>query len=265
MEILSSSDHSKLSELFFERFLRALEKLFSQKEIFIGLSGGSSLDIFYVYIQNHFREIPEEIRMKIRFAFLDERIVSVDHPDSNEWQLRKKLLAELVEEGSIGETQIIGISSFLVPVIPATRSPKYYEGWKAGIQKPETLDSVINTEWQTPGEFLRETYSFLVPRIDIALFGVWPDGHIASLFPYHPLLSSPEKWYLEITDSPKPPAHRITVSPTMIHEISYTFIAFMRGKEEAFANFRDSEKSIQECPAKMLISDRTVVMSDIDE
>ncbi len=50
----------------------------------------------------------------------------------------------------------------------------------------------------------------------------------------------------------------------MIHEISYTFIAFMRGKEQAFADFRDSEKSLQDCPAKMVISDRTVVMSDID-
>lgn len=84
MEILSSSDHSKLIRHFFERFLSALEKLSSQKEIFVGLSGGSSLDIFYAYIQNHFREIPEEIRTKIRFAFLDERIVSVGHPDSNE-------------------------------------------------------------------------------------------------------------------------------------------------------------------------------------
>lgn len=84
MEILSSSDHSKLTQLFFERFLRVLEKLSLQEEIFVGLSGGSSLDIFYAYIQNHFREIPEEIRTKIRFAFLDERIVSVGHPDSNE-------------------------------------------------------------------------------------------------------------------------------------------------------------------------------------
>ena len=84
MEILSSSDHSKLTRLFFERFLSVLEKLSSQEEIFVGLSGGSSLDIFYACIQSHFREIPEEIRTKIRFAFLDERVVSVDHPDSNE-------------------------------------------------------------------------------------------------------------------------------------------------------------------------------------
>ena len=49
----------------------------------------------------------------------------------------------------------------------------------------------------------------------------------------------------------------------MIREISYPFIAFMRGKEGAFADFRDNEKSVQDCPAKMVISDRTVVMSDI--
>lgn len=75
MEILSSSDHSKLTRLFFSRFLRALEKLSSQEEIFVGLSGGSSLDIFYAYIQTHFKDIPEAIWTKIRFAFLDERVV----------------------------------------------------------------------------------------------------------------------------------------------------------------------------------------------
>lgn len=244
MEILSSSDHRKLSELFFERFLRALEKLSSQEDIFVGLSGGSSLDIFYAYIQSHFRNIPESIRTKIRFAFLDERIVSVDHPDSNEWQLRKKFLGTLVEEGSIGEGQIIS----MFPSCWDTKRPGI---WNSG--------SFLPSGWQE----LTESYSSIVPRIDIALFGVWPDGHIASLFLHHPLLTSVERWYLEITDSPKPPAHRITVSPMMIREISYPFIAFMRGKEGAFADFRDNEKSVQDCPAKMVISDRTVVMSDI--
>lgn len=89
-------------------------------------------------------------------------MVPVDHPDSNEGQLKKKFLTKLVEEGSITEKQIIGISSLChferirhggeveksFPVIPATRSPKQRscEGRKAGIQNLGTLDSVIHTQ-----------------------------------------------------------------------------------------------------------------------
>jgi 6-phosphogluconolactonase len=109
-------------------------------------------------------------------------------------------------------------------------------------------------------------YSHLVPRIDIALVGVGPDGHIASLFPHHPLLDSVESGYLEIIDSPKPPAHRITVSPEMLTSAPYAFVAFMQGKEEAYTHFLDPTLSVTDCPVKMLTScDHLVVMSDIDE
>jgi 6-phosphogluconolactonase len=256
MQTLQSTSHDELRKRFWSSFREILELLVSKEDIYIGLSGGSSLDIFYSHIREHFAEIPETIRKKVRFVFLDERVVPVEHPDSNEWQLRAKFLDEIVEEWLIEDWQIIGISSFLVPVIPA----------KAGIQNSKTLDSVINTEWQILGEFVRDTYSQLVLHIDIALFWVGPDGHIASLFPHHPLLSSLANTYLEITDSPKPPAHRITVSPEMIRDIPYIFVAIMRGKEEVFHRLLDSRVSMEDCPVNMLQHCKElVVMSDIDE
>jgi 6-phosphogluconolactonase len=157
---------------------------------------------------------------------LDERVVSVDHVDSNEGQLRAKFLDKLIEEGNIRESQFISIDM-----------------------------SRTN---------ISESYSQIVPRIDIALFGVGPDGHIASLFPHHPLLDSLETGYLEIIDAPKPPAHRITVSPDMIRGISHVFVVFMRGKEEVYARFFDESISIRDCPVRLLYQSMSlVVMSDI--
>jgi 6-phosphogluconolactonase len=56
---------------------------------------------------------------------------------------------------------------------------------------------------------------------------VGEDGHIASLFPHHELLSNETKGFLEIFDSPKLPPHRITVSKNMIFDIKVSFVFFI--------------------------------------
>lgn len=50
------------------------------------------------------------------------------------------------------------------------------------------------------------------PRLDVALLGVGPDGHIASLFPGHAALEVDDALVIAVEDAPKPPPRRLTMT-----------------------------------------------------
>jgi 6-phosphogluconolactonase len=53
--------------------------------------------------------------------------------------------------------------------------------------------------------------------LDVVLLGMGPDGHIASLFPGHPALRA-EGIVLAVSDSPKPPPERLTLSLPVLQD-----------------------------------------------
>jgi len=62
-----------------------------------------------------------------------------------------------------------------------------------------------------------------IGRLDVALLGVGPDGHIASLFPGHPALEA-HGVAVAVPDSPKPPPERISLTLPVLEDLDHAVL-----------------------------------------
>jgi 6-phosphogluconolactonase len=87
-------------------------------------------------------------------------------------------------------------------------------------------------------------------EFDILMLGVGPDGHIASLFPGYPQLDVDDQIALPVTDSPKPPPERITLTyPALNRSRAVWFLVSGEGKSEAVARALAEGTDLHDTPA----------------
>ena len=82
------------------------------------------------------------------------------------------------------------------------------------------------------------------PRLDVALLGVGPDGHVASLFPGHRLLDETARPVAALQDAPKPPPRRLTLTlPVLAAARLVVVAAFGASKAEVVRAALDEAQS----------------------
>jgi 6-phosphogluconolactonase len=156
--------------------------------------------------------------------YADERVVPLDHEDSNH-----KLCSDvLFSKVPISDSQIHVIDT----------------------QYLDDLEELSDAyEKELINEFAQKD-SARFPVFDLILLGMGPDGHTASLFPGHELLSEEDRWIAYLDDSPKPPSKRITFTyPVINHAVRVAFVAAGDGKA-------DTLHSVIDKPEKGLPSSR---------
>lgn len=137
---------------------------------------------------------------KIEFFFGDERNVPVSHPDSNEGQAREAFLDR------------VGV--------PAAR----IHGWQLD---GGSMDDAISAYAQT--------LSAIAPRgFDLHLLGMGGEGHINSLFPHTDAVREDAALTLAVTNSPKPPAQRATLTLPAVRQSQRVWL-LVSGAEKAEA------------------------------
>jgi len=140
--------------------------------------------------------------------YVDERNVAHDSPDSNHGAAKKAFLTE----AGIPDSQVHAI----LEGADATTAARAYEG------------KMMNL----PANVLPKDGSGF-PVLDMILLGVGPDGHVASLFPNKAATAATDGWVLPVTNSPKPPSERITMTMPVINAAKEVLVvACGKGKAE---------------------------------
>ena len=96
---------------------------------------------------------------------------------------------------------------------------------------PQAKVQRVRTELP-PAEAAVEYSRHLPEKFDLIQLGMGEDGHVASLFPGHPLLQETKLRVAALTDSPKAPAERITFTlPTITSAMNVWFLVLGEKKK----------------------------------
>lgn len=102
------------------------------------------------------------------------------------------------------------------------------------------------------------------PRFDILLLGVGPDGHVASLFPHHPVMLADGAGVVAVFGSPKPPPTRLSFTMPLIRTAEQVWlVAAGAEKAEALARALAPDADPGAVPAARAVGrQRTLVLLD---
>lgn len=157
---------------------------------------------------------------KWEIFFADERAVPLDHADSNYALLKTELLDKIPEEAK--------------PAVHPIDVTHLDDVQELADQYEKTL----------VGSFASRD-SVRLPIFDLLLLGCGPDGHTCSLFPGHELLREADAWVAPISDSPKPPPRRITLTlPVVTHAVRVAFVATGGGKKDIMKQIFDASEGL---------------------
>jgi 6-phosphogluconolactonase len=101
-----------------------------------------------------------------------------------------------------------------------------------------------------------------VPVLDVILLGIGPDGHVASLFPGAATLDAGDRAVcLGVSDSPKPPPERITLSLAVLRA-ARECVLIATGASKADALAAALGEPSRHVPASLLRRERLTVIAD---
>ncbi|HYV43767.1 MAG TPA: 6-phosphogluconolactonase [Myxococcaceae bacterium] len=95
-------------------------------------------------------------------------------------------------------------------------------------------------------------YARLLPeKIHLALLGIGEDGHFASVFPGSPLVGEGVRPCVAVHDSPKPPPHRLTLTPAALRGTRGLMAVVGKGKAAAVRRALQGDEPAAAVPSRL--------------
>jgi 6-phosphogluconolactonase len=198
------------------------EAVHARGQFYIALSGGNTPADLYRQLGSPpaVERIPWS---QVQIFFGDERCVAADHPDSNFGMVRRTLLST----APIPSDQVHRMAGELPPRVAAAM---YEDELRTGFRI-------------APGA---------LPRFDLILLGMGPDGHTASLFPFTEALKETQRLAVA-NHAPQLNTDRLTLTlPVLNNARSVTFLVAGEDKADALASTLEGRPEPDRYPAQSI-------------
>lgn len=209
-EVIHLTDETAVCEAAAQMvLLRTLKLLNTQSRVDLAVTGGS--DGIEMLRRIGLSPLIDSIDWsRVHFWWGDERFVPANDPDRNALQAHHALLDELVSRHGLPQANIHEMPADLRTTIQ-----------RDAASDEENQRAVDRAAKEYQGELLSQLPHRTadgLPSFDVAWFGVGPDAHFASLMPGLPgiHISDPARLVCGVTDSPKLPPLRVSLTVPMI-------------------------------------------------
>jgi 6-phosphogluconolactonase len=228
-EVLVAADARALAALAAQRLAGAVEQAAERRrkgsDVLLALAGAKTPRACYELLARD----PRVPWSRLRVFPGDERAVRPGDPDANVRLLRETL------------------------VVPGALAPERLFAPFAERAAQDESGQVDAAERELA---LARFEALLAAGIDVVLLGLGDDGHTASLFPGSPLLAPPyppTPRCALVERAPKPPPHRITLTPAAMLAAGRVFMLVSGSeKAEAVAAALEQDGPVADCPARLV-------------
>lgn len=170
---------------------------------------------------------------KWHIFWVDERVVPKTHVDSN---------YKLAYDGFISKVPIPPRNvNTIDDALPADGAADVYE---TNVRRLVTSNVVAKSQFTE------------LPKFDLMLLDMGPDGHVASLFPGFPEVNETKKWVTYLKNAPKPPPERITFTLPVINSASnIAMVVTGAGKADAVYSALEKGPTDYKLPVQLVSPD----------
>ena len=216
-EIISNEDQEEIYKKAAYLIASAIRDMLQNKDYAVfAVPGGRSVARIFSKLKR--TNVPWK---QVHIFMVDERLVPLESPDSNFKLANDYFIRELISEGKLPEGNV------------------------------HPFHNTASADHGT--ESYAEELKKLGGAYDIVLLSSGEDGHIGALYPNHHSIRDDSEYYIWMSDSPKPPARRMSMSRKLLLRAKVAIVLFIgEAKREAYIRFHDKKIKFSSCPVKLV-------------